>query len=86
MHLHSMMAGAMIAFGSVSIVTSSLLLRRWVRPANSALPGEWRVLPEQLWVEACRTLGDVCDALHARVRLFGGARRGNAQVDTEETV
>ncbi|VDB91973.1 unnamed protein product [Peniophora sp. CBMAI 1063] len=40
LHLHPMMAGAMMAFSSVSVVSSSLLLKRWVRPAASLMPGE----------------------------------------------
>ena len=40
LHLHPMMAGAAMACSSVSVVTSSLLLRWWHRPASSVLPGE----------------------------------------------
>jgi Cu+-exporting ATPase len=63
LHLHPMMAGAMMAFSSVSVVSSSLLLKRWVRPANSVMPDERRELPSPLWTVAHASVVDVWDAL-----------------------
>ncbi|KAI9433384.1 hypothetical protein H4582DRAFT_1987195 [Lactarius indigo] len=54
LHLHLMMAGAMMAFSSVSVVTSSLLLKWWVRPPQSVMQDEAAALAgsEPLWVTA----------------------------------
>jgi P-type Cu+ transporter len=82
-HLHPMMAGAMMAFSSVSVVTSSLLLRRWVRPEDSVMPDEGQTLPEPLWGLANVALSNVWDALRGRISS-APTHRGYAQVDTDD--
>ncbi|KAI9453717.1 heavy metal translocatin [Lactarius psammicola] len=89
LHLHPMMAGAMMAFSSVSVVTSSLLLRRWVRPPQSVMPDEVAALaePEPLWTSVGVAMGGVWDAVRERLHIgTGRASQGYAQVNTDESV
>lgn len=90
LHLHPMMAGAMMAFSSVSVVTSSLLLRRWVRPPQSVMPDDLAALagPEPLWMPARAAVGDVWDAVRERLHIGTGRRaaQGYAQVNMDESV
>ena len=67
LHLHPMMAGAAMAFSSVSVVTSSLLLKWWVRPESSLMPGEV-IQRESVFDSARNTLGDAWEGVKALVR------------------
>lgn len=49
-----MMAGAAMAFSSVSVVTSSLMLRWWTRPASSVMAGE--TIPHESMLDSFKTM------------------------------
>jgi Cu+-exporting ATPase len=84
-HLHPMMAGAMMAFSSVSVVSSSLLLRRWVRPPQSVMPDEAAALARD--GSPRMAMGEVWDAMRERLHIgTGRAAQGYAQVNTDESV
>lgn len=80
--LPPMGAAAAMAFSSVSVVTSSLALKWWVRPQESLMPGESAQHHETMLDSARETVRDAWDA----VRGLVGSRRdvsGYSQLPVE---
>jgi len=84
--LPPMMAGAAMAFSSVSVVTSSLALKWWVRPRTSVMPGE-EIVQETMLESVRATTRDAWDTVAG---VFGRRRdvAGYSQLPVEmsETV
>jgi Cu+-exporting ATPase len=87
-HLHPMMAGAAMASSSVSVVSSSLLLKWWRRPQESVMPGE--VISGETFLESARIVaGEWWETFKASVRPSARIRNpgavGYEQVPVEMT-
>jgi Cu+-exporting ATPase len=67
LYMHPMLAGAAMAFSSVSVVTSSLMLRWWRRPLLSVMPGE-TVPGETLFESGRYALEDMWDSVNGLLR------------------
>ncbi len=70
-YMHPMLAGAAMAFSSVSVVSSSLTLKWWKRPKDSVMPDEALESKDGWWDGARDTVGDAWGA----VKSIGGSRR-----------
>ncbi|KAF9223974.1 copper P-type ATPase CtaA [Gyrodon lividus] len=83
-YMHPMMAGAAMAFSSVSVVSSSLMLRWWKRPTESVLQGEEKEgkaggWGESVWGSARDTVGGAWESVSRRT----GASAGYSQLPIE---
>ncbi|KAH7890811.1 E1-E2 ATPase-domain-containing protein [Phlebopus sp. FC_14] len=80
-----MMAGAAMAFSSVSVVTSSLMLRWWTRPESSVGPGD-RVRKVTVMGSGLEMLKEVWESMTAPIRTRRSSGYSQLPVELTETV
>ena len=85
LYMHPMLAGAAMAFSSVSVVTSSLTLKWWRRPVSSVMPGQ-SVPGESMFDDFRRAVGDVVDGIAGFVRRRRDQGYTAIPVELEEAV
>jgi len=89
LYMHPMLAGAAMAFSSVSVVMSSLTLKWWTRPMDSVMPDQGVALPltERVDSGAGWTgmfLDSSASVLNsARIMFNGGRQDGYSQLPVE---
>ncbi|KAG5634509.1 hypothetical protein H0H81_001702 [Sphagnurus paluster] len=80
LYMHPMLAGAAMAFSSVSVVTSSLTLKWWVRPESSVMPDE--ALDSGVgWTGMF--MDSAGSVLHSVRGVLSGRREGYSQLPVE---
>ncbi|KAG0199118.1 hypothetical protein BGX28_007545 [Mortierella sp. GBA30] len=86
-HLHPMVAGLLMAFSSVSVVLSSLLLKRWSRPhMNDGEDGQPLAGMIQGWLGAIKDQAtrSWCKTVGCSSRQGGNSGEGYMRVDVTE--
>lgn len=80
-YMHPMLAGAAMAFSSVSVVSSSLTLKWWKRPRDSLMPDE--AYEQSGWLDGAK--GVVGDAWQSVRTLRRGSKKeqGYSQLPVE---